>query len=486
LRLDSTIAPLREKVNSVTSAIEQRSAGLDGLRVTLRTAGYGADSIKQAISASEAVGAPGLGSVVGYIQTEGSDDPLAALVRLFWIAAPEPREKVERMLPDVDVDGLVQAGVLALENGHVRSNLRIADEFGLLVASDIDHERDDHVVGVSPSTRMAATHTPQTPSRKALDVGCGQGLQALLASSHCDRVVATDFNERALWMTQVNARLNDVDNIETRQGSFLAPVVGERFDLVVINPPYVVSPGARYLYRDGGFEGDELSRTLLAELPDHLEDGGFGVLQGNWIHRADERWFAPIERGLAGSGCDAMIGRISTAPPLEYAASWNEPHYVGDPEGFGRVVNEWLSHFEQQGIERISGAMVVLRRQPHGPNWRRAVSLARHPERLGGKRLAALFQTQDQLAELDDYALLGSRLRAPEELRVERYQRPGQKESCVLDLDEALGVRRPVSPELADVVLRLDGATPVRMVDGAFEDLGGLRALIKLGFVTFA
>ena len=481
----STFAPSREKVNRVTSALGQEAAAVDGLRISLRAAGYTTEAIRAATSAADAVASPGLMPVVAYLQADG-DDPLAALVRLFWLGARVARDDLDRLAPGIDVEGLADAGVLAVDGDGVRSDLRVDDVFGLLVASDIDQQRDDSVVGVSPSTRLAATHTPRVKARAALDVGAGQGLQALLAARHCDRVVATDFNPRALWITELNARLNEVDNVETRQGSFLEPVDGERYDLVVINPPYVVSPGARFMYRDGGLEGDGVSRTLLDELPEHLEDGGFGVLQGNWIHTAGERWFAPIERGLGGSGCDALMARINTAEPLEYAAAWNEAHHDGDRDGFARVVREWVDYFEATGIERVSGAMVVLRRRPGGRNWRRAVSLARRPERLGGEALADLVATQDRVDALDDGALLATRLRTPAELRVERYERPGDTPFCVLDLDEALGVRRPVPPELADVVLRLDGSAPLGDIAGAAALIDRVRALIKLGFVRIA
>jgi len=287
-------------------------------------------------------------------------------------------------------------------------------------------------------------------------------------------------------MTMLNARLNGIDNVETREGSFLEPVEGDRFDLVVINPPYVVSPGARYLYRDGGFEGDGLSRKLLTDLPGHLSDGGFGVLQGNWIHAVDERWFAPLERNLSGSECDALMVRISTSGSLEYAAGWNEPHHEGDPRGFAQVIREWVDHWDANGIERVSNAMVVLRRRPGGTHWRRAVSLARRAVDLHGERLAELFTAQDDLAQLDDEALLASVAHVPADLRVERYEKQDEVELCVLDLEEAAGVRRPVPPELAEVVLRLDGGTPLGEVAGAPAVLDGIRALIKLGFVRLA
>jgi hypothetical protein len=106
--------------------------------------------------------------------------------------------------------------------------------------------------------------------------------------------------------------------------------------------------------------------------------------------------------------------------------------------------------------------------------------------RIRGEATAALFVAQDRLATLDDDGLLDARLRTPEELRVERYDTRAGKHTCVLDLDEALGVRRPVSQELGELVLRLDGDTPLRQVEGAADDLPGVRALVKLGFVTFA
>ena len=469
----------------MTSALEHSPAAVDGLRSVLRGAGYTSEAIRAAISAVEAVTTPGLGAALAYVQID-RDDPFALLVRLFWLATAEPLDLVRRLLPDLDVDRLGDAGLLDVGDDRVRSVVRVDDVFGLLIASDVDHDRDDCVVGVSPSTRLAATYTPRVHARTALDVGCGQGLQALLAARHCERVVATDFSRRALWLTNVNAGLNEIDNVETRHGSFLEPVVGERFDLAVINPPYVVSPGGRFLYRDGGVEGDGLSRALLADLPGHLEEGGFGVLQGNWIHGAEEGWFAPIERGLVGSSCDAILARISTAETLEYAAAWNEPHYGGDPDGFVREVRSWVAHLEDQGIERISGAMVVMRRRAVARNWRRAVSLARHPLRLHGDELAALFDGQDRLAELDDDALLATRLCAPAELRVERFDPVDGDGLCVLDLDSAIGARRPVSAALADIVLRLGDAAPPREVGGAVEHIDGIRALVKLGFLRFA
>ena len=79
----------------------------------------------------------------------------------------------------------------------------------------------------------------------ARSIGPGCGIQALLAAKHSERVVATDVNPRALAFAAFNAALNGIDKIEFRLGDGFAPVEGESFDLIVSNPPYVISPMPR-------------------------------------------------------------------------------------------------------------------------------------------------------------------------------------------------------------------------------------------------
>ena len=61
-------------------------------------------------------------------------------------------------------------------------------------------------------------------------------------------------------MTRLNAALNRGRRSTSATGSLFEPVAGERFDLVVTNPPFVVSPATdeRLVYRDSGLPGDEM------------------------------------------------------------------------------------------------------------------------------------------------------------------------------------------------------------------------------------
>ena len=70
-------------------------------------------------------------------------------------------------------------------------------------------------------------------------------------------------------MTELNAVLNQALGIEVRDGSFFEPVLGETFDLIVTNPPFVISPatGERLVYRDSGLPGDRVVEDIVRAAP---------------------------------------------------------------------------------------------------------------------------------------------------------------------------------------------------------------------------
>ena len=138
------------------------------------------------------------------------------------------------------------------------------------------------------------------PARRALDLGTGCGSQALLTSRHAEHVVATDVTERALRVARLNLELNDVTNVELREGSLFGPVEGELFDLIVSNPPFVVSPDTDLIFRDAGLEGDEISRLVARGAAEHLEPGGFASMLICWGHGAGDDWSERVRGGSPG------------------------------------------------------------------------------------------------------------------------------------------------------------------------------------------
>jgi release factor glutamine methyltransferase len=108
----------------------------------------------------------------------------------------------------------------------------------------------------------------------------GSGALAVAAAHEGAReVTAVDVSRRALVTAWINARRNGA-RVRLRRGDLFAPVAGERFDLILANPPYVPSPddalpraGASRAWEGGG-DGRRLLDRLIAEAPAHLAPGG--------------------------------------------------------------------------------------------------------------------------------------------------------------------------------------------------------------------
>lgn len=128
---------------------------------------------------------------------------------------------------------------------------------------------------------------------RALDVGTGSGAIALslAAEGPFERIVATDLSEGALEIASSNRRgAAPAVPVEFRHGEGYAPVPGERFDMVVSNPPYIAEGERDSLEPEvrewepaaalfAGPTGLEVIRELVAGAPAHLVPGGLLALE---------------------------------------------------------------------------------------------------------------------------------------------------------------------------------------------------------------
>ncbi|MFT4989172.1 MAG: hypothetical protein ACI9BK_001946 [Acidimicrobiales bacterium] len=121
------------------------------------------------------------------------------------------------------------------ETGGVRSRGFIFDDhwFGL-TRGVFDPVR--HLSGLAFADVLADVVAECGPgARTALDLGTGCGLLGATLARLGLKVVATDISEAAARCAAQNCLELDVD---VRHGDMFAPVEGETFDLVVVNPPY--------------------------------------------------------------------------------------------------------------------------------------------------------------------------------------------------------------------------------------------------------
>lgn len=110
-----------------------------------------------------------------------------------------------------------------------------------------------------------------------LDLGTGSGVGAIVAARRAARVVAVDINPAAVRCAQINAASNGVnDRVEVRQGDLFAPVAGERFDLVLFNPPFY--RGTPRDDADRAWRSEDVAERFAAGLAAHLAPGGSALV----------------------------------------------------------------------------------------------------------------------------------------------------------------------------------------------------------------
>ena len=246
--------------------------------------------------------------------------------------------------------------------------------------------------------------TIRRPIDAAFDLGTGCGIQAVHASDHSRRVVASDVNPRAVACATLTMELNDLAHVTVRAGDRFDPVAGERFDLIVANPPFVISPSRRYLFRDSDEPVDDLCRSIVRAAPDHLTEGGHCQLLASWAHVEGEDWQDRLAGWFAGTGCDALVLEREALEPAAHAASWLRQ--TERPERWRDEFDAWVAYGEAHHIEAIGFGLITMRRRDGGEPWFRAETAPQDIVMPCGDHLGAAFELADFLQAHDDAALL--------------------------------------------------------------------------------
>ncbi len=218
---------------------------------------------------------------------------------------------------------------------HARDPLPVPDtqRFGELLARRAQGEPVAYLTGrrgfwtldlaVGPATLIPRADTERlvelalerldtAPGRRAADLGTGSGAIALALASERPQaqVLATDLSEAALAVAKANARTHGLHNVRFAHGPWLAPLAGQRFDLLASNPPYIAAGDPHLVQGDlryepasalaSGADGLDDIRVIVAGAPVHLLPGGWLLLEHGWEQGAAVRAL------LADAGFDAM------------------------------------------------------------------------------------------------------------------------------------------------------------------------------------
>ncbi len=390
---------------------------------------------------------------------ERRGDAAALLARLFAYDDAVEREAVGAAIGDDSLELLLAAGALAID---ARDGTRIVSRFrlmpieGLWILSDGMNAEPECVMGPGPTTLQILGLLPERIAGSVLDVGCGAGSMALVATRRgAARAVGTDINPRAIEIARFNARLNGLA-AEFLQGDLVEPVRGERFPLVVAQPPYIVHPAttARVAYLHGGPAGDEIAVRLVGEIPAVLAPAGLALVLTESAVRPRAGLHERLRGALAGAPVDLVVLAAPAASPSIQAIAYASLEAPDFGEAYAAAARRYRDHIDSLGIAEFVHALVVLRAgadgTPPGRQFTAQIPIRGIPMKAPGAVLA-LFAALD-FASLDDDALSAAAVRAPAGARwVEERSRPDPR------LEPSYSVR--FAPGALPVDQEMTGAT---------------------------
>lgn len=481
---------------------------LDALRSCFISAAYTLAAVTERLGREGLAGLERNSAMPALRILRSDADPQADLIRLWLLAQPLTEGTARSLLPNIDE--LCEAELLTTAQGWVRALVEIKpygdEQISGWICSDQTplggtgkQPRTDFVLGASPASTTLAQLVPRRPVGSVLDLGTGCGIQAVHLAAHCERVVATDLNPRALELARITARLTGVE-VEFREGSLYEPVAEECFDLIVTNPPYVISPpGHRDLvYRESPLPADELMRQVVTGAAARLNLGGTLVVLGNWAI-TDVSWAQRLEEWI-GADCDALVLQREVLDPYEYIELWLADAGLLGTEEYNQRYAEWLDYFDSSGITAVGMGWLVVQRNNRLPAERRFEEWPHRVHQPVGEALASFFDAISS-ARYSSEDLLGRRWRRHPELVQETVGEPGAADPQHVVLRQEYGLGRATEPgtALAAVVGACDGDLSLGALIDAVSTLlgeGGLpetemllehmRRLISDGYVREA
>ena len=432
---------------------------LTALAADLRSAAFTVDGVQQRLG-PVAAAALHREQVTPARRVVTDDDPLDVLIRFFTLGDAVPGELLDVAVPGLRSHGLRELGLLA-DDGRARFDLRphADDTHDWWVVSDLSELvtggplPDDHVLGIGGASTTLASWTVRRPAARALDMGAGCGVQALHLGAHCERIVATDLSARAVEILRFNAVLNR-ERWDVRSGSLFEPVAGEGFDLIVSNPPFVITPRVAgvplFEYRDGGMVGDSLVRTVVQQVEAHLEPGGVAQLLGNWEVPGGTDWQDAVREWLASTELDAWVVQRETQDPAEYAELWirDGGHRPGT-EAYERMYAAWLDDFDARGVASIGFGVITLQRP--ATKRRRFQVLEEHSGPVAspmGPAVDAELAALTWCAEHPD-EVLDQSWRVADDVTEERFAAPGADDPSVIRITQGGGLGRQLHIDTA-------------------------------------
>lgn len=472
------------------------------LRAFIEDAGYTEPSVRKHLGAAELPSAR-LRNRPRLADRMSAPTLLNVLLRWFWLGDSQTREIAEASVPKEMLALMTESGLLKLDKEEFTPGAMLLHIDGFLIASDhpsaIERKQSSMVLWPNPTSKFLSRFAVTRPSRATLDLGTGSGILSLNAARFSEVVVATDLNERAVNCASFNCRLNGVENVEVLSGDCFAPVFGRKFDLILSNPPFFITPQADYLFCDNSMELDGLCRRLAKEVSAYLNEDGYMQMLCEWAQVKGQSWEERVAEWVHDTGCDSWVMKGLTQDPEEYAQQ-RIRETSQDPALDDKNYRDYMDYYRRSGVEAIHDGLIVMRRRS-GTNFTRIEEVPTTPGGKLGDMVLTTFAAHDLLRANDtDEKLLRVRPRLAASVRLQQIctavEGQWRAESVELKLTQGFQFHIDLQPLVTDFLVRCDGNRTAADAIGEFaahvnapvenvqaECLAMIRKLVERGFI---
>lgn len=289
-------------------------------------------------------------------------EPADIALRLLFLESTEPLRAVRRVFAAPLLRDLLAARLLVRRGAGYAARLRVDVHGDLLLLADrrfarsdagaLGLPRGDMVYPPGSDSILLADAVPVRDGERVLDLCTGSGIQAVQVASRAAAVTAIDIGRRAAALADTNARLNGA-TIAVRVGDLYRPVAGERFDLIIANPPFVPARERGPAYHSGGPRGDRVLRRVVAGWGTHLRPGGRAVAISHLALRRGEQvedWLRTWGRTFDGRILALVLER---GTPIDLAAAQALFALDRGLAAYAREVRDWIAFLARHRVAEI-------------------------------------------------------------------------------------------------------------------------------------
>jgi hypothetical protein len=242
----------------------------------------------------------------------------------------------------------------------------IASDHPRVAGPDPSAKKADFVfAAMSWNTQQYMTLLPDTPCDAFAEMCGGTGVAAIEASRFARQSWTLDITERSTRFAEFNALLNGAENVSALQGDLYEPVRGLTFDRIVAHPPYVPAFQQELIFRDGGADGEQITRRIVEGLPEFLRPGG----RFYCVCQATDREDAPLEQrlrrmlGAAEGDFDVLV--VELTKPTNPTEFYARQAWFRDGAGFAEVEGRHKA-FKEMKVTRLVYSLIVIQRRDRG------------------------------------------------------------------------------------------------------------------------